>query len=203
MQLDFFFDYRSPYAYLANSQFAKLGIEAVYRPIDVLALMRAVNNQPSTLCPPKTHYAAVDAGRWARHYGVAYEPNWGLMKEMSAGRLDATLLLRAGLAAKKHQLGDAIHATLFEAVWAGNAKLADAQGRHDFLAHHGIGLDLWSLASDPELEEVLQANNAEAVARGAFGVPTMFVGDEMFFGNDRLHFVAQRLGGAQREEVAA
>lgn len=203
MHLDFFFDYRSPYSYLADSQLAKLGLEITYKPVDVFALMRTVNNQPSTMCPPKARYAAVDARRWATLYGVAFDPNWGLLKDMKAARFDATLLLRAGLAASKHRLGDTVHAALFEAVWAGRADLTSEHGRSDFVAVRGIAADLWSLASDPALDELLLANTAEAASRGAFGVPTMFLGDEMFFGNDRLNFIAMLVGDARRDPVTA
>jgi 2-hydroxychromene-2-carboxylate isomerase len=51
-----------------------------------------------------------------------------------------------------------------------------------------------ALANDPEVKAALRATTDEAVARGAFGAPTMFVGEEMFFGQDRLDFVREALG---------
>jgi 2-hydroxychromene-2-carboxylate isomerase len=75
MRVEFFFDYRSPFAYLANTQIGELAAEPVFRPIDGFRVMKAVNNRPSPECPPKARYSALDAARWARRYGVAYAPN--------------------------------------------------------------------------------------------------------------------------------
>jgi 2-hydroxychromene-2-carboxylate isomerase len=65
MQVQFLLDYRSPYAYLANTQMALLDAQIDYEPIDILAVMKKVNNQPSPMCPPKAKYAGLDAMRWA------------------------------------------------------------------------------------------------------------------------------------------
>jgi 2-hydroxychromene-2-carboxylate isomerase len=63
--VEFFFDYVSPYAYLANKQLAELQVPIGMRPIAILEVMKLVNNQPSPRCPPKARYAALDAKRWA------------------------------------------------------------------------------------------------------------------------------------------
>jgi len=103
MDIEFVYDYRSPYAYLANTQLGTLGAGIVYEPVNILAVMKAVNNQPSPLCPPKARYAGIDAARWAKHYGVAFSPNRALLQAMAASQFDGTLLSRAALAAQ--QLG--------------------------------------------------------------------------------------------------
>jgi len=68
MRIEFIFDYRSPYSYLANTQLKGLGADVDYKPVDIVAVMKKVNNQPSPLCPPKARYAGIDAARWARLY---------------------------------------------------------------------------------------------------------------------------------------
>lgn len=65
MQIEFVFDYRSPYAYLANTQLSNLTHPIDYVPVDTLTVMKAVNNQPSTECPAKAKYARIDIARWA------------------------------------------------------------------------------------------------------------------------------------------
>ena len=63
----------------------------------------------------------------------------------------------------------------------------------------GVGLDraaLLAAIDTPELDEALDQSTAAAIERGVFGAPTMFVDDEMFFGNDRLDFVRRRMGVA-------
>lgn len=61
-------------------------------------------------------------------------------------------------------------------------------------ASEGFDADkLWALGTDPETKAMLRANTDEAVERGAFGAPTFFVGEEMFFGHDRLDYAEEAL----------
>jgi 2-hydroxychromene-2-carboxylate isomerase len=194
VSVDFFFDYRSPYAYLANTQIGTWEVPVDYEPVDIVAVMRKVNNQPSPLCPPKARYAGIDAKRWAKHYDVAFSPNETLLQAISNGQLDGTLLSRIDLAARELRTFEQVNDALFEAVWAGRDDLVTEAGRAAFLkARHIVADGLWNLASDPKIVKLLAQRNQEAVERGVFGVPTMFVDGEMFFGNDRLHFVQARL----------
>src|SRR5882757_6702864 len=114
MQVEFLLDYRSPYAYLANTQMKAL-TSVVYTPIDILAVMNKVNNQPSPLCPPKARYAGLDAGRWAKHYGVAFSPNGALLQAMGTRQFDGALLARAALAAQELGVFGHLNDVLFEA----------------------------------------------------------------------------------------
>jgi 2-hydroxychromene-2-carboxylate isomerase len=193
MQVEFLLDYRSPYGYLANTQMKAL-TSVVYRPIDILAVMNKVNNQPSPLCKPKAHYAGVDARRWAKHYGVAFSPNGALLQAMETRQFDGALLARAALAARELGVFGQVNDMLFEAVWAGSDDLVTEEGRSAFLRDRKIAAtDLWPLASTPKIVERLAKQSQEAADRGVFGVPTFFVEGEMFFGNDRLSFVRARL----------
>jgi 2-hydroxychromene-2-carboxylate isomerase len=74
VQVQFFLDYRSIYAYLANSQVRTLDATIDYQLVDILALMKEVNNQPSPMCPAKLKYSRIDAMRWARLYGIPLSP---------------------------------------------------------------------------------------------------------------------------------
>jgi len=196
MNLEFVFDYRSPYAYLANTQIQTLGVHVDYKPVDILAVMKKVNNHPTPLCPPKARYAGIDAQRWAKHYGVAFSPNGALLQAMRDGQFDGMLLLCAALAARELGAFQQVNDALFEAVWAGVDDLATEEGRAAFLKTRNIiAGDLWRLATDPKMVALLAMLDEEAVERGVFGVPTMFVDGEMFFGNDRLPFVRARLQG--------
>jgi 2-hydroxychromene-2-carboxylate isomerase len=86
-----------------------------------------------------------------------------------------------------------VNNALFSAFWAGSDDLASADGRAQFVARHALPIKLWDVAESGEIRAQLAVNNESAVARGVFGVPTFFVGDEMFFGNDRLGFLKDRL----------
>ena len=73
---------------------------------------------------------------------------------------------------------------LFHAYWVDNIDLADPSAIAEI-----IGSDAVEMASQQDIKDALRSTTEEAVKRGAFGAPTFFVGDEMFFGNDRLGFV--------------
>lgn len=190
-RLEYFFDYVSPYSYLANSQIPALvretGAELVYRPMLLGGVMQATGNQPPATLPARGTYMPVDIGRWLRRYGLPFNFNPAFpMKTVTA--------LRAALAAQEQGVFPAYHEALFRAAWVDRVNLGDAASLRDVIAKAGLNAEkLLARAESDEIKERLKANTAEAVARGAFGAPTFFVGEEMFFGNDRLDFVAEAL----------
>ena len=78
-QVEFFFDYVSPFSYLADSQLAGLaertGATILYRPFLLGGVMQATGNSPPMAVPAKGKYTAVDIPRWVAHYGVELNPN--------------------------------------------------------------------------------------------------------------------------------
>lgn len=201
MRVQFVLDYRSPYSYLANTQVRTLDAEIDYQPIDILAVMKQVNNQPSPMCPPKARYAGVDTARWAKHYGVPYSPNRALLGALRQEQFKNALLSRLGIAAQELGVFPQLHDALFRAVWAGSDDLATSEGRALFLANHALPAELWEVAESPDVGARQAANNDRAATSGVFGVPTFFVDDEMFFGNDRLAFVKTRLESSKARAV--
>lgn len=193
MSLEFVLDYRSPYSYLANTRVAELSPQTTYQVIDIIDVMGKVHNQPSPECPAKSRYSALDATRWAMLYQVAWAPNMALMGAMRDKAFDGAFLSRAGLAAQGLGLFDRVNDALFAAVWASSHDLLSAEGKAQFLVQHGLDADIWAHGDSPAIREQLAAANESAAARGVFGVPTFFVGKEMFFGNDRLDFVRAAL----------
>ncbi len=204
VRIEFMSDYRSPYSYLANAKLKTLGIGVDHTPLDIVAVMRLVNNRPSPECPAKARYAGMDAQRWAELYQVKFSPNWPVLKAMGAGAFDGASLSRAALVAQRLGIFDQVNDALFEAMWAGEDDLASEEGRNNFLKNRKIAADdLWNLAAEPEIAELQVDQAKEAADRGVFGAPTIFVGDEMFFGNDRLSFVEARLNGRSQPGVVA
>jgi 2-hydroxychromene-2-carboxylate isomerase len=193
MQIDFVLDYRSPYAYLASTQIGAFGVDVRYQPVDIVWVMKQVNNQPTPMCPAKSRYAGIDAARWALQYAVPFSPNRALLDAMRQGRIKGDLMSRAALAGQQLGAFAQVNRALFLAVWAGSDDLESAEGRAQFAARHDLPQELWDMAESAEVEAKLVANNEDAVKRGVFGVPTFFVGDDMFFGNDRLGFIKDRL----------
>jgi 2-hydroxychromene-2-carboxylate isomerase len=190
-RLEYFFDYVSPFSYLANSQIAALvdstGAEVAYRPFLLGGVMQATGNQPPATLPARAKYMPQDIARWLRRYGLEFNFNPHFpMKTITA--------LRGALAADEQGDFAPYHAAMFRAAWVEQVNLGDPAALHDVIQKAGLDArHLLARAENDEVKERLKSNTAEAVARGAFGAPTFFVGDELFFGNDRLDFVAEAL----------
>jgi 2-hydroxychromene-2-carboxylate isomerase len=197
MRLEYVFDYPSPYAYLASTRLKTLGIDAEHTPIDILTVMKAVNNQPTPACPPKARYTAMDAALG----GAVRSPleiNWALRAAARDGSFEWHVLTRGALVARDLGLMEAYSTAVFGAIWAEPADLTSEQGRRAVLRKAGIDIpDLWERASTAEIGAQLDANNRQAIERGVFGVPTFLVDRELFFGNDRLDMALARLRGEQ------
>ena len=98
--------------------------------------------------------------------------------------------LRLALVAQREGVFEPVHRALFSAMWEKEMDLGDDAVLGAIAADAGLALED---TGDQAIKDALKANTDEAVARGAFGAPTFFVGDEMFFGNDRLDFVREAL----------
>jgi 2-hydroxychromene-2-carboxylate isomerase len=190
--LEFYFDYRSPYSYLAHSQLERLDAEVTLLPFDLIHLMNQVENVPtSVVCKPKNRYVREDLVRWAKRYGVPFQ------RHPQAREIDGRRLLRATLAAGQVGKMAAAAAAIFKAYWGGPQPLQSVGEVVAVLA--GTGVDASAvepLIDAPDTDRALDAATAAAVARGVFGSPTFLVGEQMFFGNDRLDFVRDSLGKA-------
>ena len=184
----FHFDYRSPYSYLALTQISD--IEPTLHPFDVIDVMKRVGNTPTTItCTVKGAYAGQDLGRWTRRYGVPFTRN-PQMREIDGRRLlRATLAIPDGPERRK-----AVEA-LFKAMWAEPAPLGSPAEIAALLLAAGVAgsTALAERMDSGEMEAKLDAANAAAAERGVFGSPSFFVGDELFFGNDRLEFLRDAL----------
>jgi 2-hydroxychromene-2-carboxylate isomerase len=191
--VDFFFDFVSPYTYLAQTQLASLAERTGARfrlwPMHLLNLMKQIGNAPTTvLCANKLKYATRDIGRWVSRYGVPFQLNQHVFKG------DTALALRGALVAQKQGVEDAYNRALFNAFWSEGLDVNDRAvlaGRLD-----AAGLDgkaILKTADEPSYREQLEKNTALAAERGVFGSPTFIIGDDLFFGNDRLGFLEERL----------
>ncbi|MCO5118703.1 MAG: 2-hydroxychromene-2-carboxylate isomerase [Burkholderiaceae bacterium] len=194
-RMELFYDFRSPYSYLAFTQLREMEADIVLRPMQILKVMEVVGNTPTTItCAAKGRYARKDIARWSQRYGIPLNPS--NMREN-----DGDACSRAVLAANTPTDAVAITMALYRAGWSEAKPLAS---KDDILAViAAAGIDPAPIAERidaPEIVVQLDANTAEAAERGVFGSPTIFVGDAMFFGNDRLDFVREHL--AQLENAA-
>jgi len=191
--IDLYFDFISPYTYLVNTALPRLaaahGAKISYRPVRLIELMRLTGNRPTTLeCKNRGIYVMADVHRWAKHYQVDFAPSpyWQTIDFAQLGR-------GALVASDEGREADYVNA-IAPAVFGKPVDLRQTSELVAVLEKAGFdGARLIDRASAPEYAEKLESSTQAAAERGAFGSPTMFVGDEMFFGNDRLDFVAEAL----------
>jgi 2-hydroxychromene-2-carboxylate isomerase len=192
-KVEYFFDYVSPFAYLADTQlpalFARTKAEVVYRPFFLGGVMQASKNSPPITVPNKGRYMFTDIQRWAKRYGVPANPN----PHFPVNTLNA---MRAAVAAVDEPKFADFHKAMFRGVWVDGQNLADEAVLKGVIDGAGLdGASLLARSKDQAVKDTLRKNSEEAVERGAFGAPTFFVGDEMFWGNDRLDFLEETLKG--------
>lgn len=194
--LEFFFDYISPTSFIARvpvrDVIARTGATLRLRPLFQGGVMKATGNSPPGMVPAKGAYMAADMARICKRYGLELHFNKHFPMMNTRPLTCATLRLEDD---PEQQM------KLFEAawkhVWGTPGGGIDSGDEAQFVAAMDAeGLDgakLWALGNDPESKAMLRASTDEAVERGAFGSPTFFVGDEMFFGHDRLDYAEEEL----------
>ena len=187
-KVEFFYDYVSTYSYLANSQLATLDAEVSYRPIFLGAVMEETGNRPPLTVKPKGKYLFVDVARWARKYSIPFVMNPKFPQ-------NTVKALRLALVAQQQGTFELLHQPLFNAMWAEQQDLSDESVLAGIIAETGLSPeDMLQQITTDEIKDELKVNTAEAISRGAFGAPTFFVGEEMFFGNDRFDFIVDAIG---------
>ena len=190
-RLEFFYDYASTYSYLAHLEIEKLaqakGAELVFRPMVLGFVFKASGNSMPASVPAKATYMMDDVRRWVRQYGLPFTMP-------SAFPVNTIRALRTAVAALDEGTFPTYHHAVMTAYWAGDRDIGDATTLTAVASEAGLDGDrLVARAEEPAIKEGLKANTDEAISRGVFGAPTFFVGNQMFWGNDRLHFVAEAL----------
>ena len=194
--VEFFFDFGSPASYLAYTQLPRLAAEAgarlVYRPMLLGGVFKATGNASPVSVPAKGRWMMQDLAQWARRYGVpfAFNPHFPV---------NTLTLMRGavGLQLRHPALFAPYVDAAFQAMWAQPRDLAQPAEVAALVAPLGLTAEAFTaLVSDPEVKAALVAHTEEAVARGVFGAPSCFVGERLFFGQDRLDFVRQALADA-------
>lgn len=191
--VEFYFDFGSPAAYLAWTQLPALcaaaGAQLLSRPVLLGGVFQATGNRAPITVPLKGQYLFVDLARFARRYGVPLQMNPHFP-------INTLALMRAavGLQMRGDDRFDAYCAVIYRAIWVDGLNLGDAAVIGQVLSAAGLDAQgIMALASEPDVKEALKQQTEAAVARGVFGAPTCFVGDEMFWGQDRLDFVREAL----------
>ena len=192
-QVEFFFDFGSPAAYLAWTQLpniaAAAGATIVSRPMLLGGVFKAAGNASPISVAAKGKWMMADLARFAARYGVP-------LNFPASFPVNTLALMRGAVGMQMRQPADFDRyvTAVFQAIFARGLAMGDPAVVAGVLSAAGLDASGFeALIGDPAVKQGLIANTEEAVARGAFGAPTMFVGNAMHFGQDRLDFVAQAL----------
>ena len=197
--VDFIFDFGSPNGYLAWKVLpgiaARQGATVNLIPCLLGGIFKATGNQsPATAfgaIQGKLAYESLETTRFVKKHGLTafrFNPHFPV---------NTLMIMRGQIAAQRLEVGEAYLATVLKAMWEDGQKMDDPEVAAQVLT--AAGLDARAIleaTQDPAVKAELVANTEAAVARGVFGIPSFFVGDEMFFGKDRLGQVEEELAGA-------
>jgi 2-hydroxychromene-2-carboxylate isomerase len=193
--IEFWFDLGSPAAYLAWKRLpkflARTGASVAHRPMLLGGVFKATGNASPVTIPAKGKWLLADLERTARKDGVplGYPPGFPV---------NTLALMRAaiGLQMRRPERFARFVDAMFDAIFGAPRDLRDEKVLAEALVGAGFApAEILALAGDPEVKQALIRNTEEAVARGVFGAPTFFVGNEMFWGQDRMDAVAEALAG--------
>ena len=192
--VEFFYDFGSPTVYLAATQLpaiaAAVGATIDWRPMLLGGVFKSTGNQSPVVVPAKAAYMNNDLERFAKRYGVpfSFNPHFPIN----------TLALMRGAAAYQDDVvaSSTYRDAIFMAIWVEARNLNEPDVIGQVLSDAGLDpAELMNRIGQQTVKDQLIANTEEAVNRGVFGAPTFFVGERMFFGQDRLDFVADALSG--------
>ena len=190
-RVDFYYDFGSPTAYLAWTQLPQIcrthNAALVYRPVLLGGVFKATGNETPVRIKAKGEWMFADIRRYADSYGVpfAHNPHF-IMNTLTA--------MRGALWAASTGCLEAYNRALFEAAWVTQRNINDAGEIVALLKESGLDADAAAAAvQQQDVKTALIDATAAAVDRGVFGVPTMFVGEQMHFGQDRLPWVEKAL----------
>ncbi len=193
--LEFLFDFGGPNSYLAHKALpaicAQTGAEVVYIPILLGGLFKLTNNQAPLIryadTPAKRNYEMLEFDRFVKAHQLPFKMNPHFP-------INSLYLMRGAVAAQHLGCFMPYVEAIMTAMWEDGANTGDAAVVMHVLDQAGLdGSALLAKADDPEVKAELAANTEQAAARGAFGVPTFFVGEDMFWGKERLGQVAEAL----------
>jgi len=203
-EVECFFDCSSPWTYFAFESLLKMqeeiGVSIKWRPFLVGGVFNAVNpsvyNSRNAPVPAKTAYSKKDQQDWARYLGLAmhYRP--------SVFPVNSVKAMRACIVLEPEDRLVPFAREAFKSYWVDDQDISQVPVLAAICDRLGIESGTLFAAIDQQtVKDTLRANTQEAIDRGSFGSPTMFVGgDDMYFGNDRMPLIREAL---QRRKASA
>lgn len=194
--VEFYFDLGSPYSYLAYYRLLQMAeqqeIQIVYKPILLGGVFKATGNRSPIEIPVKGVYSILDMQRWAEYYQIPMQMN----PHFPMNTLTLMRIL-TGVQLLSLEKFEQVLKLLFDAMFATQQNLNEPTVLAEVLKPSGFSVeDIMSMVQSEVVKQKLITETEQAIQRGLFGAPTFFVGDEMYWGQDRLHFVEQALNKA-------
>jgi len=194
--IDFIFDFGSPNGYLSWKVLpqiaARTGAKINLIPCLLGGIFKITGNQAPNLAfgniKGKLAYESLETRRFVEKHGLtkfAFNPHFPV---------NTLLIMRGLIAAQKQGVGEAYLEAVLKAMWEDGQKMDDPEVAAAVLTAAGLDAKaILEATQDPEVKAELVANTDAAAARGTFGIPTFFVGDEIFFGKERLGQVEEEV----------
>ena len=201
VKVEFHFDFGSPNAYLSHCAIPgierRTGATFAYVPILLGGVFKLTNNRPpmdqTAGVKNKPEYAQIETDRFIRRHKIdrySWNPNFPV---------NTLRIMRGAVAAGMDGYLDRYVAAIFRHMWEQPKKMDEPEIIASALDENGIdGRALLARTEDQAVKDRLLANTEASVARGTFGSPTFFVGEEIFFGKDRLGDVEAEIAEASR-----
>jgi 2-hydroxychromene-2-carboxylate isomerase len=197
--VEFLFDFGSPNAYLAHRVIpgvtARTGATFAYEPVLLGGVFKATGNRSPMeafgAIKNKLAYEALETRRFVARHGLSrFAPNPHFP-------VNTLLIMRAAVAAQTLDVFEAYVEAVFVAMWERGLKMDDPETVASTLGEAGLpATRLLALTQDPAVKQRLIDDTAAAVEQGVFGLPSFFVGQDMWFGKDRLRDVEEVIVGA-------
>ncbi len=195
-KVQFLFDFGSPNAYLADLVIPKIeqrtGVKFEYVPILLGGIFKATNNASPAVTlkdvKNKREYAGIETQRFIRKHGITS------FKSNPFFPVNTLQLMRGAVAAQAEGVFQPYFKAIYHHMWEAPKKMDDPAVMREALISSGIDADkIIARSQEPAINNRLIELTQNAVDRGAFGSPTFFVGNEMFFGKDQLRDVEEEI----------
>ncbi len=189
--VEFWYDFLSPTAYLGYWRLkdiaARTGATVDYRPMLLGGVFKSTGNQTPVNVKPKGKWMFFDMANYARKYSVPLKPNPYFV-------FSSLPLMRGAILAQERGDLEPYNDAIFYGVWRDAKNLAEPGVIVETLKEAGLDAGAYVEGIQQQaVKDKLIANTNEAVEKGAFGAPTFFVGDKMWWGQDRLDWVEEEL----------
>jgi 2-hydroxychromene-2-carboxylate isomerase len=199
-KVEFLFDFGSPNAYLSHLVIPAIeqrqGVKFAYLPVLLGGVFKLTNNrspaETNAGIKNKPQYQQLETQRFIRQHGISrytFNPFFPV---------NTLMIMRGAVAARKLGIFERYVDEIYRHMWAEPKKLDDPAVLKAALLDSALPADkLFELVQTAEVKEALMAETQRAVDRGTFGSPTFFVGDEIYFGKDRLRDVEEAIAAAK------